>query len=199
MAKKTRPQIKASIVAKFYTNVLKLIKGDTSQDQLTDIADSFVSIDTDANVNGGYLQIDNTGKIDVSFVKSAMPTGKFLKDDGTYAITGGISYSETTIDITGLTTIDLTGVAESFIILTSSNPSESIDEIINFPSDCLLTFRHDPSLDVTFNDVAVNAGNLHLYAPSLTCLGAKFGFIQLGTRQTNPGELFQQNFIDQFN
>lgn len=199
MAKKTRPQIKASIVAKFFTNTLKLIKGDTDKDQFIDIADSFVSIDTDANVNGGYLQIDNTGAVDQSFIKKANPTGQFLRDDGAFA--DAVDFTEVTIDIENLDEIDLDGVTAVIINLISANPTEEIDNVINFTADRLYTFRSTAGLTVTFNDAAVNAGNLHLRAASLPIVGDKFGYLKLRTTKATglEDQLFEDGYMDQLN
>lgn len=38
----------------------------------------------DANVNGGFLSI-SSGRVTISFINSASPTGLYLRDDGTWA------------------------------------------------------------------------------------------------------------------
>lgn len=94
MAKLTRLQLAADIINNVFTNTLRLIKGNTEQTRLINLKDSAVNLLDDANVSGGYLAIDNTGKVDVSFIKSASPTGiKFLADNGTWMfITAGANY-----------------------------------------------------------------------------------------------------------
>lgn len=72
------------VFAKFFTNILKLIKGNTVKDAYIDVADSFLNIDSDANVPNGYLKIDNNSVVDVGFIKDVSPVGKYLKDDGTW-------------------------------------------------------------------------------------------------------------------
>ena len=49
------------------------------------IAESYLNKEDDADVAGGYLKISDTEVVDVSFIKKAIPTGQFLKDDGTWA------------------------------------------------------------------------------------------------------------------
>lgn len=51
----------------------------------TDMINSSVNKTDDANVANGYLAIDNTGIVDITFIKKATPTGQFLKDNGTWA------------------------------------------------------------------------------------------------------------------
>lgn len=43
----------------------------------------------DANVAGGYMKIDSSGLVNISFIKSATPSGLFLRDDGTWQAASG--------------------------------------------------------------------------------------------------------------
>lgn len=45
----------------------------------------------DLNALNGYLGISASGLVDISFIKSGAPSGKFLKDDGTWADAGSES------------------------------------------------------------------------------------------------------------
>lgn len=107
-----------------------------------------------------------------------------------------------TIDITGLTTIDMAGVEYAdFVILTSSNATESINRIINNVSNKPITFRPASGLTVTFNSKNVLSPNqnLSLYAASVAAQGTKNGFltVQKRTPQSTTG-FYQINFIDQY-
>lgn len=54
------------------------------------IISSCLNATDDLNVNGGYLGIAS-GRVDVSFINSATATGKFLRDDGSWAVASGAS------------------------------------------------------------------------------------------------------------
>lgn len=84
MAKLTRSQQALSIVNNIFTNTMRLIKGNTEQAQLINLNDSCVNLLDDANVNNGYLAIDNSGRVNISFITAIAPSGKFLRDDGTW-------------------------------------------------------------------------------------------------------------------
>jgi hypothetical protein len=81
----TRDVFKAGVSASIYTNTQKLIKGDTVRDKFLVLADS-VPFLNQANMPGGYLGIHSTnGNVNVTFIKSTSPSGKFLRDDGSWA------------------------------------------------------------------------------------------------------------------
>lgn len=63
---------------------------------LDNLIDSAVNT-SDANVAGGYLAISPAGLVDISFIKSATPSGLFLKDDGTWAAASGGSSDLATV------------------------------------------------------------------------------------------------------
>lgn len=52
---------------------------------------SFLNIEDHLNVNGGYLGIDSSGKVDVSKIKKDTPTGQYLRDDGTWSSGVGLN------------------------------------------------------------------------------------------------------------
>lgn len=148
--------------------------------------------DNDADAAGGYASVDSNGRINTGLVTSASPSGLFLRDDGTWQSTGGDTMTESTVDITGLTTINLSAISDNIIILTSSNAAETIDTIV-ISRRARIYFYPESGLQLTF----VNSGNLQLYAPSLMADGSLFGFFYMGTRG-GTSDIFQLNFIDQY-
>lgn len=58
----------------------------SARELVADIINNTLNIEDDANVNGGYMEIDSAGMVNVSFIKSVTPAGAFLRDDGTFAI-----------------------------------------------------------------------------------------------------------------
>src|SRR5688572_30213276 len=81
----TRNVFKTGVSATIYSNSSRLIKGNTVRDKFLVMADS-VLFYNDSNVGGGYLKIDSThDNVDVSFIKATAATGKFLKDNGSWA------------------------------------------------------------------------------------------------------------------
>lgn len=84
MSQLGRVALATDITSNVYTNSQRLIKGNTVKQRLLNLSDSSLNILTDLNVNGGYLGIDNNGRVDVTKINAASPTGKFLRDDGTW-------------------------------------------------------------------------------------------------------------------
>lgn len=106
----TRTVFKAGVSATIYSNTQKLVKGNTVRDKFLVMADSVLFID-EANLPGGFLKIHAmTQNVDISFLKSATPSGSFLRDDGTWAIIGGGLPSQT-------------GNGGKFLITNGSNTS----------------------------------------------------------------------------
>lgn len=89
MTQISRTALAADIANNIYTNTQRRIKGNTVRDRMINVIDSSLNIIDDANVAGGYLAIDTNGRVDVTFINSDTPTGKFLKDDGTWDTAGG--------------------------------------------------------------------------------------------------------------
>lgn len=83
MAQQTRINFKNGVVASIFTNVYKLIKGNIVRDKFTTLADSAV-FPEDGDQPGGFLKIDNDNKVNVAFIKKNVPSGQFLKDNGTW-------------------------------------------------------------------------------------------------------------------
>lgn len=112
-----------------------------------------------------------------------------------------------TIDITGLTTIDMTNIEfADIVVLTSDNATESIDTIINTLSNKNIIFRPESGLVVTFNNKSITVGsNILLYAEQQIPNGTKHGFIELRKRSyavaMSPEPaigFFETNFMDEY-
>jgi hypothetical protein len=84
MTQFNRSDLNTDISSKIYTNVGRLIKGNTVRDRLLNFAASTLNIIDDANAADGYMAIDSDGIVDISFIKKLSPTGQFLRDDGTW-------------------------------------------------------------------------------------------------------------------
>lgn len=93
--------LNADIAANIYTNRSGLIKGNVLRQRLFNIADSALNRTTHADVNNGYLKINSSGHVNIAFVKAASPTGKFLRDDGTWQTVSGGGGGGTWGSITG--------------------------------------------------------------------------------------------------
>ena len=94
MSTLSRADLATDITSKVYTNVRRLIKGNTVRDRMLNMLDSTLNKLDDADSNGGYMAINNVGMVDTSFIKSASPTGQFLRDDGTWqSVASGITAS----------------------------------------------------------------------------------------------------------
>lgn len=84
-------QTRAQLVTLLNSKVLSIGNRTTAQnirDFENAIIESLINHLDDVNQNGGYLGIDNSGLVNISFIKAATPTGKFLRDDGTWQIGG---------------------------------------------------------------------------------------------------------------
>lgn len=92
--------LNADIIANIYTNSTFDITGNIAQQRMLNIAQSSLNRLSDLNINGGYLGIAS-GRVDISFINKAVPTGQFLKDDGTWgtAITSVIAGTDNRIPI----------------------------------------------------------------------------------------------------
>jgi len=112
--------------------------------------------------------------------------------------TGG----ETAIDITGLSTIDMTGNTNfSVINLTSSNATETINIISNITDLLEREFRPANGLTITWNDKTVAppvpAPNLKTQAPSVDTLGTQKGYIRFKARVV-AGDQYSGLYLDQY-
>lgn len=72
----------------------------------TKFIDSVMNILDDADINEGYLRIDENGRVDVSKISSAVPLGKFLKDDGTMDYTDVRTLVNETDDVPNVATAE---------------------------------------------------------------------------------------------
>jgi hypothetical protein len=151
----TRAIFKTGVSAVIYTNTHKLIKGNTVRDKFLVLADSVLFME-DANVSGGYLSISATNNnVDISFIKANSPSGKFLKDNGTWASADSLP-SQTSNSGKFLTT---DGSVASWIGLTANtilgtflfSSGQGIDVINSSGSDVL-------NIGATNADV-INYGN----------------------------------------
>lgn len=88
----TRAQLIADVNTNIFTNVQRLIKGNTENTRFTNLINNMLVKDSDANAANGYMAIDGAGRGDIAKLTSIAPAGKFLRDDGTWAaagVTGG--------------------------------------------------------------------------------------------------------------
>ncbi len=109
------------------------------------------------------------------------------------------SNSSASISITGLTQIDMTGLFGTVtVILTSANPAETINEIINATNVTKIIFQPAAGLTVTFNDVSGGGlgANIHLFAPTQIPVGSSSGYLEVTLRS---GEWYETDFIDSYN
>lgn len=105
---------------------------------------------------------------------------------------GGESVTVINLDITGVDTINLTGLSGTILfILSSSNSAEVINEFINYTDVDYVYLCPNSSLNITFN----LDGNFILAAPSLTAYGLYSGFLKLYKLGT---QFRQESFIDQY-
>jgi hypothetical protein len=103
MAQLTRQDLNNDITANIYTNKQRLIKGNTLRQRLVNMVDSTLSRLDDLNASFGYLGIDGEGKVDVSLICAAVPSGKFLRDNGTWDSITGMSWGGITGTLTAQT------------------------------------------------------------------------------------------------
>lgn len=109
--------------------------------------------------------------------------------------------AETTLDITGLTAIDMTGLANYGIInLTSANPAETINKINNLTANQQYVFRPANGLQITWNDKSTlgpGVGNLRLSNGAIIVDGSKEGFMVLQRRTFGVNTYFySREYLD---
>lgn len=142
------------------------------------------------------------GTEEIELNQSGVSVRSTVNDVAALAPPGYDNMDEASLNISAATAINMTSIGTARIVnLSSSNATETIDNITNFSDNARLYFRARPGLDVTFNDASVAGGNMHLMAPSLTIIGDKWGIILFETR-VNPingfKEFYQLTFIDQY-
>jgi hypothetical protein len=84
----TRSQISTLITEKILTGGRRTTASNAREVYVA-LNESCINKTDDANVINGYLAIDSSGKVNISFIKKTTPTGQFLKDDGTWATPPG--------------------------------------------------------------------------------------------------------------
>lgn len=109
--------------------------------------------------------------------------------------------SQTTLDITGMTILNMSGLLNYGIVnLTSSNSTETINIVSNLSSTDAYKFQPKSTLVVTFNDKTIGGAgaNLKLAAPSLVADGSNGGYLVIQKRETS-GDAYQTEFLDTYN
>jgi hypothetical protein len=95
---------------------------------------SFLNKEDDLNTNGGYLGIDNFGKVDVSKIKKDTPTGQFLTDNGTWTYfvngTGLVRASGTSISYDNSAYITLASLLTGYATAGSPSLVTSTDSVL---------------------------------------------------------------------
>ncbi len=109
-------------------------------------------------------------------------------------------FGEATIDITGLTALNLASYnGYSVINLTSSNATESLTQINGVTGKQKIILRPESGLIVTFgdkNNALIASGNIHLAGEQLVVDGTWYGFLEV---QLRAGEMYQTSSIDSYN
>lgn len=111
------------------------------------IAESYLNKEDDADVAGGYLKISDTEAVDVSFIKKTVPTGQFLKDDGTWADAESLSTNTIFLGNDDLTYNS--GWADGDTLLAQKNTIYYLQN--GSPGE---------TLTITIDDVDVEAGSM---------------------------------------
>jgi hypothetical protein len=153
-----------------------------------------LSVSTDPTTSGGTVA--PVGSIALAVDGS----GTFIKN-GSADTSWGITYPITTstISITGLTQIDMTGLSGIVtVILTSSNATETINKIVNATNVYKIIFQPQSGLQVTFNDKSIGGvgANIHLFASTQIPNGTNSGYLEVTLRSS---EWYQTGFIDSYN
>jgi hypothetical protein len=145
MSQKDKSQLLSDINTSIISNGNRYITANILRPLLSDFNDSYLNIQTHRNQPNGYLSIDNNGKVDISFIRKDVPTGQFLRDDGTWQDAEGISVngsgltagyipvaSNTTTIVDGLLAID-NNTSCIRVVSGSSLSSWDVDKIrVNF-------------------------------------------------------------------
>lgn len=136
---------------------------------MQNMVDSTLNITDDANAHGGYMAIDTAGRADISFLTALASTGKFLRDDGTWAaisiISGGtpghVAYTNS-----------LNHLDDTPLIFDPGTQTFSLPIPINWnPSSNNVT-----ALGSTTHDFIVGAGDdINLYGAATVTAYTKYG------------------------
>lgn len=79
---------RAALITLMNSKIISGSRSTTAQnvrDFETDMINSAVNKTDDADVASGYMKISSLGRVNISFINKATPTGQFLRDDGTWA------------------------------------------------------------------------------------------------------------------
>lgn len=137
------------------------------------IIESLSNILDDKDANDGYAGLDSNGLIDPSHLPPA--TGITVR---TIALTG--------------TVLDLTGLTGSIILNVTGNPTQNLTDIVNISGVDQIWICPPNTMDLT----AIDGNNIRLFAATLTCYGARDGYLQMIKRGT---KMYQLTYIDQYN
>ena len=104
------------------------------------------------------------------------------------------------MDITGLTTLDITAANNycGIINVTSSNATETIDTISNIPTNFPFTLKPASGLALTLTGTAVAgavAGDIVLSSASVVLDGTNGDYIQLNEDSGGVGYSVQKNVV----
>lgn len=164
---------------------------------LYEILDSYPNVIDDKNANNGYLGIDGSGRVNVSFINSATPLGKFVRDDGTFAYVGAVN---------GLSPV--TGNVELGGPLTKNTTISQAGYLMSFSGNVVLANLEnanssDRGVYVYVNDVAntetktinFKRNNAYIQNVSNTNGNFKFGYDNSGSysewRHTNTAGTYR--------
>jgi uncharacterized surface anchored protein len=139
--------------------------------------------------------VDVTGNTTVQISDS-------IRDDVTSGGSGGSGggvLTSGTLDITGLTTIDLSSVSDNDIVnLTSTNPTETIDSITVIATGKIVRLQPETGLAVTFTGTAVasaGAGDIVLPTSNFVANGTKRDYLSVTKDGSFVKQVDANNFI----
>ena len=173
MPLQTRSDYKTGVSSVIYTNKFKAVKGNTVRDKLNLLADC-VFFKDEVNAPGGVMLIDAlSGSVDASFIKSSSPSGKYLKDDGTWETVSASLPNQTGQSGKFLTT---NGTVASWGTISTSSSWGSITGTIASQTDLTSYIATQvanlvasaPSALDTLNELAAALGNDANFATTVT-------------------------------
>lgn len=166
---------------------------------ITGLITSMLNFMDDKDANDGYLGINSVGIVDITKIKKVVPSGQYLKDDGTW---GSVAVAPTIANYTlaGSAQIDLTLYSGDVILNIIDGTDQTLNKLVNFSNVTKLTLRPRIGIDLTINDGSVLPFvSMKLAAPTLVCKGTNFGFLEMTKRNDGTqDQFFQTNFIDQY-
>lgn len=134
-----------------------------------ELIDSSLNKTDDANAVGGFLSIDGSGKVDVSFIKQDTPTGLYLRDDGTWAAASS--------GASDLASVLAVGTSTGNLNITSPDGKTQLQVI-----DDLFLLRYQDGVISSYN-YGINSFNMSLFSDGtataktfLTAASAKLSY-----------------------